>query len=103
MPANALLVLLVDDDPDDFEMFREALKLLNERAECLHAWDGKEAIDLLSNEIIILPDYIVMDVNMPRMGGKECLIKIKKNKRLKDIPVIFYSTTSNALEIERCK
>jgi CheY-like chemotaxis protein len=103
MVGNPLLILFVDDDPDDFELFREALTSLNAKATCLHVLDGKEAIDLLSDEIMTLPDYIVMDVNMPRMGGKECLVKIKKTRRLENIPVIFYSTTSNPDEIERCK
>lgn len=102
MATSPLLILFVDDDPDDFEMFCEALRSLDNHAKCLHAWDGQEAIDLLRNEMI-MPHYIVLDVNMPRMDGKECLIKIKKDPQLKDIPVIFYSTTSDPLEIEKCK
>jgi CheY-like chemotaxis protein len=61
--------------------------------------DGQQALTLLTEEHA-LPDYIFLDVNMPVMDGKHCLIELKKDDRLKDIPVVIYSTTQNESEIE---
>lgn len=94
-----MLVLFVDDDPEDYETFCEALRYSNAKAKCLHSFDGQEALSVL-NSLIVNPDYIFLDVNMPKMGGKECLIKIKADPDLKDIPVIVYSTTSTQKEIQ---
>jgi CheY-like chemotaxis protein len=93
-----MLVLFIDDDPDDYDLFCHGLKIVNDKAECLYVQDGLEALNLLNNELTILPDYIFLDVNMPLMGGEECLQEIKKNPDLQDIPIIVYSTTSDLVE-----
>jgi CheY-like chemotaxis protein len=72
-----MLVLLIDDDRDDFEIFSEALRKFDPEVKCEHSIDGEAAIGLL-NSMTYLPDYIFLDINMPRMDGKECLSKIKK-------------------------
>ena len=94
-----MFVLFIDDDPDDYDVFCEALKCFSSEARCLHVPDGYEALHVLSNVLFVLPDYIFLDINMPVMGGEECIINLKKNPKLKDIPVIIYSTTANADEI----
>jgi CheY-like chemotaxis protein len=97
-----MLILFVDDDPDDYELFCEALQSFNSKAKCLHALDGEDALDTL-NELIILPDYIFLDINMPKMDGRECLRQIKSDSKLKEIPVIVYSTTKQPKEIKTFK
>jgi CheY-like chemotaxis protein len=92
-----MLILFVDDDTEDFEVFCEALMMTHPEIRCIHAMDGIEAMDML-NELIILPKYIFLDVNMPLMDGREVLKRIKANAKLKDIPVIIYSTTTNEAE-----
>jgi len=84
-------VLVVDDDQDDIELFCDALKLINSSITCLRAEDGLVALNLL-NQLIILPQIIFMDFNMPRMNGGLCLAEIRKTEHLKDIPVVMYST-----------
>lgn len=96
------ICLLVDDDPDDQEVFLTALNDVSETALCLVAPDGDRALELLHNDETI-PDYIFLDLNMPRMNGFEFLTAIKKSKILKDIPVIVYSTTSQPSQIEKAK
>ena len=98
-----MLILMVDDDYDDFEIFCEALKAVNAKVRCLHATNGAEAFDLLKNHMVDLPDYIFLDINMPVMNGRECLTRIKKDNRLKEIPVVIYSTSSDVREMEYCK
>ena len=96
------ICLLVDDDPDDQEVFLTALNDVSDTALCLVAPDGDRALELLHNEETI-PDYIFLDLNMPRMNGFEFLTAMKKSKILKDIPVIVYSTTSQPAQIEKVK
>jgi CheY-like chemotaxis protein len=60
--------------------------------------NGMDALQWL-NEATTPPDYIFLDINMPVMDGKECLVEIRKNPRLKEIPVIIYSTASEPREI----
>ena len=96
------ICLLVDDDPDDQEVFLTALSDVCDTALCLVAPDGDRALELLHNEDTV-PDYIFLDLNMPRMNGFEFLAAMKKSKVLKDIPVIVYSTTSQPAQIEKVK
>jgi DNA-binding response OmpR family regulator len=95
-----MFVLIIDDDTEDRELFLEALKEVDGNIKGISAQDGREAMRLLENELVILPDFIFLDINMPIMNGKECLINLKKNKKLKAIPIVMYSTTSDTNEIK---
>jgi CheY-like chemotaxis protein len=86
--------LIIDDDPDDQEIFIMCLKKVNKSVSCLTSDDGVEAIDMLNSNPDYVPDYIFLDVNMPRMKGIECLKLIREIERLKDTKVFMYSTTS---------
>lgn len=57
--------------------------------------DGEELMQMLINETTQLPHVIFLDINMPRKNGFECLADIKKNDRLKDVPVIMFSTSNS--------
>jgi CheY-like chemotaxis protein len=95
-------VLIVDDDPDDIQISREALIVIDPSILCLTAKDGEDAWEVLKNEPS-LPDYIFADINMPVMDGKEFLIHIKNSTRFKTIPVIIFSTSTNDKEIVELK
>ena len=97
--TKALHFLLVDDDSDDTSLFREVLEEVNPSIIFNAAEDGQEAIQFLKNESS-LPDVIFLDLNMPRMGGKECLVQIKNDEKLHKIPVIMYTTSSQSKDIE---
>jgi CheY-like chemotaxis protein len=97
------VVFIVDDDTDDREFFCEALHEIDENITCICAGSGNEAITLLNQPGTVLPDYIFMDLNMPRLSGKQCLTLIKKMERLSDIPVIIFSTTRQFHEAEEAK
>jgi DNA-binding response OmpR family regulator len=88
-----LIILLVDDDIDDKEMFCEAVKEISKSHECIWAKNGYEALDLL-NAKSVKPDYIFLDINMPLLNGKQSLAKIKASENLQNIPVYMYSTSS---------
>jgi len=97
--APGKLYFIVDDDPDDQELFIEALKGLDELCICVTAFNGEEALLKLLNELPVLPDFIFLDLNMPRMNGKQFLSEIKKIKTIRDIPVIIYSTSTEKADI----
>lgn len=95
-----MIIFYADDDAEDCELFTEALREIDPEAKAIIAGDGREALAFLENTAD-LPDYIFLDINMPLVDGKQCLIEIKRNMRLKDIPVIMYSTTSDTNEIRQ--
>lgn len=93
-----MTILYADDDADDCELVVEALGRIDPQINCVMANDGQQALRILK-EKGKLPDYIFLDVNMPVMNGKSCLIELKKDKRLREIPVVMYSTTQDKDEI----
>jgi CheY-like chemotaxis protein len=97
-----MFVLIIDDDSEDRELFHEAIGVIDPSIKCISAKDGKEAVMQLINGVSQLPDFIFLDINMPVMNGRECLIELKKDVRLKHIPVVMYSTTSDSREIRQC-
>ena len=91
-------ILLVDDDIDDIDLFREAVSEIDSTICCDIAYNGKEALDKLSAEEVPIPGLIFLDVNMPKMNGWDCLAALKHAPAYKHIPVIMYSTSTNARE-----
>ena len=85
---------LADDDIDDQMLFVEALSEINTSIQCTLAKNGEEALLLLKDYPAPLPDFIFLDLNMPRMSGIRCLAELKKIDSLKMVPVIIYSTSS---------
>jgi CheY-like chemotaxis protein len=86
-------ILLVEDDKDDQDFFLEALaKVLGEPLLCDVVNNGKEALRSIKQSLE-LPSLIFMDVNMPMMGGIECLAELKNNTRTKGIPVVMLTTS----------
>ncbi|HRO41445.1 MAG TPA: response regulator [Flavipsychrobacter sp.] len=86
--------LLIDDDQDDQEIFIMCLESLSDHISCLAKSDGAEAIELFNAHIGYVPDYIFLDVNMPKMNGIECLRLLKNIDRLKSTKIFMYSTIS---------
>lgn len=93
-----MVILNIDDDPEDLDIFYKAVKTVNPLAKCLLARDAKEALNILRDAII--PDYIFLDINMPMMDGKTVLGELRQNKKLEAVPVIMYSTSINPNETE---
>lgn len=95
--AEAIHILIVEDNPGDARLAEEALTEGKVSNKITLAKDGVEAMDYLKNEDNPCPDLIFLDLNLPKMNGKDVLAEIKKDPRLKRIPVIIL-TTSNADE-----
>ncbi|MGB3606261.1 MAG: response regulator [Psychroserpens sp.] len=100
MPATNKHIMLVDDDEDDRMIFRDILGELGTNVKFDTANNGETALRLLAN-FINLPDIIFIDINMPKIDGQECLIRMRQNKRYDDVLLVMYSTSSNPIIIEQ--
>jgi len=94
------IIFLADDDPDDRELFMDALNDTFINTNLITANDGEQLIKLLNNSNI-LPDIIFLDLNMPLKDGFECLDEIKKSSKLKNIPVVILSTSNHSETITK--
>lgn len=98
-----IICFLIDDDDDDQEIFTLALNTIDEDINCITANDGIDALNKLNIDSEFTPHFIFLDLNMVRMNGRECLIEIKKIPRLRNTPVIIYSTSSELKDISETK
>lgn len=101
--SGELQVLLVEDSPGDVRLTREAFREAN-RAIKLHvASDGVEAMAFLRREGVYAdaprPDFILLDLNLPRMDGREVLEQIKGDESLKTIPTVILTTSDAEADI----
>ena len=95
-----MLIVNVDDDGDDREFFSDALKSVDPKIPCVLFQNGSELLDYLENAKS-LPDYIFLDINMPKMNGYECAQEIKSNYRAEDIQIVMYSTAFNPVDLKK--
>jgi len=95
-------ILLIDDDPDDHEIFLTALEMVSKSVAFIGLNSAHEALQKLMAKIINA-DIIFLDLNMPLMNGQQFLKEIKKNEELKAIPVIVYSTSSHSTIVNQTK
>ncbi len=97
--ANQLYFFLVDDDEDDVTLFGDMITSVSPGIRYGYAYDGVSAVRQLKKDPQ-LPSVIFLDFNMPKKSGIECLKELKNITRLKNIPVIMYSTLSYESQIE---
>jgi CheY-like chemotaxis protein len=95
-------IMYVDDDEDDRLIFCEVVKAIRPDLICHVANDGIHALEIL-NDLVVHPDYIFLDMNMPRFSGTEFLIELRKSKHLRDIAVLMYSTSKTNRDAQLCK
>ncbi|HET8964293.1 MAG TPA: response regulator [Chitinophagales bacterium] len=95
-------ILLIDDDIDDHEIFSAALGQLPGMVTYSAHSNATEALEQLTAELL-KPDLIFLDLNMPVMNGQEFLTAVKRNEKLRNIPVIIFSTSSNSDTIRQTK
>jgi len=86
--------VVVDDDPDDIDLFREAVEEASPSYQFYSAKNGKDLLAQLASGVIEEPYVVFLDVNMPEMNGWECLTNLKGNTKYRHIPVLMYSTSS---------
>ena len=96
-------ILLVEDNPGDVRLTREALKEYKIINHVSVVSDGEAAMDFLMKtgdyNDAPTPDLILLDLNLPKKDGREVLIEIKQDKRTRKIPVVVLSTSENDADI----
>jgi CheY-like chemotaxis protein len=94
-------ILLVEDDTVDAMTVRRALKDAGSHRTLVHRLDGEDALEYLRGTNGDKPGLILLDLNMPRMNGLEFLECRQGDEKLRDIPVVVLTTSTNAKDIER--
>jgi len=101
LKKKSLSILLADDDEGSRVIFMEAMAEIAPHVKVSIAVNGRKLMNTLLAPHGELPDIIFLDLNMPIKNGWECLQEIRNNDRLKDIPVIIYSTSANREHIDQ--
>lgn len=97
-------ILMVDDDVEDQQIIKDTFDELGFEGSIHFEASGDKAIKYLEerNRMKNNPCLVILDLNMPRMNGREILHFLKSNGKFKDIPVIIYSTSLNPIERDQC-
>lgn len=103
--VRAIEILLVEDNPGDADLAREALEQSKIKNKLYVAEDGIDAMAFLKKKGLYAdaprPNLIILDLNLPRMDGREVLAEIKKDDNLKRIPVVILTTSKADEDILR--
>ena len=94
-------ILYIEDDEIDAIKFAATLKNLNFSEDIVTKENGQEGLDWLFENKNQLPKIIVLDLNMPKMGGLEFMEAIKADEILKKIPIIVFTTSDEKIDIQR--
>jgi CheY-like chemotaxis protein len=93
MQKNFLTVILIDNDLDDLEFLKETIASIDSKINCMSFEYPIEAVRVISDELVLTPDYIFTDVNMPLMGGEEVVEQIRQNEKFNDTEIVVLSTS----------
>ena len=100
-------ILLVEDNPDDVELTRLAFEEANVANQLIVAADGAEALDYLfargrhaGRNAADLPSIVMLDLNLPKVDGREVLQAIRANPATRDLPVIVLTTSAEPFDVE---
>jgi CheY-like chemotaxis protein len=101
-----LTILMADDDEDDRDLARDAFEVAGLDGEIRFVLDGQDLLDYLRDRdrqrTADRPGIIVLDLNMPRMDGREALSEIKSDSSLCKIPVVVLTTSKDNEDVRRC-
>jgi len=99
--SKILKILFIEDDTIELMKFKRVIDSLKYNHEIIEAHNGFDAIQVLTTRGII-PDIIILDLNMPKVNGIEFLSILKNDEKLKYIPAIILSTSNNPKDIYEC-
>ena len=106
MYGRAIEILLVEDNPGDVELTLEAFKDCKVRNNLSVVEDGVEAVDYLRKEGKYAdakrPDFILLDLNLPRMLGRDVLAELKAAEELRRIPVVILTSSDGERDLRAC-
>lgn len=91
--STAKTVILIDDDEDDIDMLKEVIREVDGSLVCMEFNYAEKALRFIFNELIFMPDYIFIDINMPRISGDKCLTELRKNATFDNAVIVMLSTS----------
>ena len=91
------IIVLADDDLDDQAIIKEIFSLHTDSITILNVANGEETLRLLERlqKKGIYPCLIILDVNMPKMDGRQTLLHLKAQEKIRDIPIVLFSTSKD--------
>jgi chemotaxis family two-component system response regulator Rcp1 len=99
-------IMLIEDNPGDVRLTQEAFRESKKNVHLTVIMDGQEALGhlrgLLAEQQGMLPDLILLDLNLPRIDGREILIELKSDPRLQHIPVVVLTTSIAEQDVMKC-
>ena len=105
-PDRRMRILLAEDNPADVALIQEVFEELELKCELFVAYDGVEAMDLLlrrgEHADAPRPDFVLLDLNMPKLSGREVLAAIKNDDGLRTLPVIILTSSKADDDIVQC-
>jgi CheY-like chemotaxis protein len=85
-------IMIIDDDRDDIDIFIEAVNVLDPSIHCVSASNGLTGLNLL-HSLEQKPDCLFVDLNMPKINGKQFVAEVRKNSMFDKIKLVIYSTS----------
>ncbi len=105
MAKKRTIVVIAEDDPDDCLLIKDAFKEANPAVEVWFVADGAELLDFLHRrgqyamKTLPQPELVLLDLNMPRIGGMDVLREIKRDPALRSIPVVVLTTSRSPEQV----
>jgi CheY-like chemotaxis protein len=102
--AQAVTILLVEDDPGHARLIQKNLRRANLANEIIIATDGQQALDFIFGESIlsVSPTLILLDLNLPILDGYQVLKRLKADDQTRHIPIVILTTTADSREVAQC-
>jgi CheY-like chemotaxis protein len=94
-------VFVVDDDPDDRSIVKEVLEEAKVQVQLKELSDGQALLDHFASENPVIPELIMLDLNMPKVSGFEVLQLRRTNPHLRVIPIVVFSTAARTADKEK--
>ncbi len=104
-PPDKQYLLYIEDDPEDVELLDHVLQENKLNISIIQIFNGADALDFLEKAKVmnLLPELILLDINMPKLDGKETFVCLKADKRLARIPLAVLSTSNLDIDINYFK
>ena len=109
IPVESIEIILVEDNPDDVMLIKTALEENNIYNRVVHLSDGAQALDYIFHDGIDSelpkdnhPKVIMLDLNMPKVGGIELLRKLKGNEKTWNIPIVVFTSSKEDPNLKEC-
>jgi two-component system response regulator len=96
------LILLIEDNPDDVELTRLALRETDLPTKMVVARDGVEALEVLLGERAIRPQLVLLDLKLPKLDGLDVLRRVRADQRTRNLPVVVLSSSVEDEDLARC-